>query len=274
MTRHLAPNLILFYVIAFAFAWAFWMPLALAESGYLTLPTSLYTYLSENNPGAWGPLIAAIVTALIASGWTGLRDLFRRMTRVKFGLRWYVISLALIPAIIWLSGWIAQLRGAELPVSEVFENPIAIPVSFIWIFFLGGPLQEEAGWRGTATHTLQKGRMGALGASIIVGLLWGLWHAPLFYIPREEIYYNQPVWGLLGSTVLLAVLLTWVYNNTGQSLFAVMLMHTSFNWANYIFTTLEDDIGGQTYFFLMVTVVLLVVVLFGPSRLSRNANPD
>ncbi len=270
MTGRQTRNLILFFIIAFGFTWAFWVPLALADHGYLRLPVSLHTYLTDRNPGAWGPLVAAIIVAFIGSGRRGVLALLSRMVKVRFGAIWYGVAFLLYPAIIGLSGWIAVLRGADLPQSEAFANPITIPIAFVWIFFLGGPLQEEAGWRGTATDTIQDTRIGALGGSIFVGIIWGLWHLPLFFTPRDDIYYNQPIWGLVGSTILLAILLTWVYNNTGKSLFAVMIMHASYNWSNYLFPTLQDDLGGQTYFILMIAVVLAVVWKFGPAHLSRK----
>ncbi len=262
--------LLVFYAIAFGFAWAFWVPLALAENGYLSLPAGLWNYLNTSNPAAWGPLIGAAVVAMLVSGRAGLKDLLGRLTRVKFAPRWYLASLALIPGIVWLASWTAELRGAELPPSEALADPVTIPIAFIWIFFFAGPLQEEAGWRGVAAPWFQDRGVGALWASLVVGVLWGLWHLPLFYIPREEIYYNQPIWGLIGSTMLLSVLLTWVYNNTGKSLFAVMLMHTSFNWSNYVFTSLQHDLGGQMYFLLLLLTVIAVVIAFGPSRLVRD----
>ena len=264
------PNLVLFYAIAFGFAWLFWVPLALFENGMLALPEAVEQFLNDSSPAAWGPLIAAVIAIALSSGLGGVKDLIKRMFRFRFGFAWYLVCLILIPAIVWFSGIIAEWQGSELPVSEAMANPIAIPIAFLWIFFFGGPLQEEAGWRGVAAEGFQK-RTSALVASIIAGVLWGLWHLPLFYVPREEIYYNQPFLGLLASTVMLSVLLVWVYNNTGRSLFAVMLMHTSFNWSNYVFTSLQDDTGGVAYMILMFITVVPVVIIAGPYKLTRSS---
>lgn len=266
-------RLVLFYLIAFGFTWAFWLTLALAETGRLTISEGLYTYLSGPTPAAWGPLFGAVVTSLVFDGWSGLKGLGARLIRFRFGWPWYLAAFALMPAIVGGASLYACLVGAVLPPSEAFVAPITIPIAFIWILFLGGPLQEEAGWRGTATDTLQRGPLGALGASIVAGILWGLWHLPLFFVPRQEIIYNQPIWGLIASTTLFAILLTWLYNNTGRSLFAVMLMHASFNWANHLFPTLQTDQGGLAYFVLLVSVTLAVVLRFGPERLTRHSLP-
>ena len=76
----------LFFVIAFGFSWLFWVPLALAEQGLLSLPEGLYQFLSgENNPAAWGPFVAAFLMTAIYEGWSGVKDLIKRGLQVKFG---------------------------------------------------------------------------------------------------------------------------------------------------------------------------------------------
>ena len=255
-----------FFGIAFGWTWAFWVPVALSENGVISIPDGVAWLLADGKPAALGPLVAAVSIAL-AKG--GICDLLGSMTRMKFALRWYLAALLLIPAIVGGAQMIAQISGEEVPMAEALLAPATIPIAFVWIFFLGGPLQEEAGWRGTATQSLQS-QFGALGASLVTGLFWGVWHLPLFFMPRPEIYYNQPVWGLIGSTMLLSVLLTWVYNNTGRSLFAAMLMHTSWNWSNFIFTALQTDTGGAAFFALLAGVVMIIVVHFGPRDLTQN----
>ena len=54
---------------------------------------------------------------------------------------------------------------------------VGYPLAFATTFFLGGPLGEEPGWRGFALPRLQ-GRSGPLVGSLILGVLWALWHLP------------------------------------------------------------------------------------------------
>ena len=130
-------------------------------------------------------------------------------------------------------------------------------------------MQEEAGWRGVLTDNVQP-RIGALGASLIVGAVWGLWHLPLLCIPREDIYCNQLTWGLVVCTMLLSVLITRVYTNTRSSLFAAMLMHASWNRSNDLFAGLHSDTGGSAFLARRATTVALVVAIFGPGKLMRT----
>ncbi|MDH5607741.1 MAG: CPBP family intramembrane metalloprotease, partial [Anaerolineae bacterium] len=144
-------------------------------------------------------------------------------------------------------------------------------IAFFVIFFMGGPLQEEFGWRGFATDRLQE-KFNALWASIIMGILWAVWHLPLLFIPREESYYNRPAWGLFLTTTLVTILFTWIYNNTNRSIFATLIFHTMFNWSNFFFPTFETDIGGLLFFGLTITVVVVIVRKFGQERLRRENN--
>jgi hypothetical protein len=131
----------LFYVLAFGWTWLFWGPLALAEQGIISLPENLPGFLAEGNLAAWGPLLASLLLTYLNRGWAGIKDLLRQGVRVRFGLFWYAVVLLLFPVMIGGAGWLAQLAGAELPPSDAFAEPVSIPISFVLIFFLGGPLQ-------------------------------------------------------------------------------------------------------------------------------------
>ena len=259
--------LALYFAVAFGWAWAFWVPEALRQMGVIEIPEPLVGLHAEGQPAAWGPLIAAVIVALVYGRSQGLREPLSSLIRVRFSPWYYLVAIVLLPAIVGLAQLAAVIAGENVPPSPAFAEPISIPVSFVFIFFLSGPLQEEAGWRGTSTRLFQQ-RIGALWASLVTGLAWGLGHLPLFFMEREDIYYNRPFLGLLISTVLLSVLFTWVYNNTRQSLFAAMLIHTSWNWANYLFTGLLTDTGGLTFMILLAGIVVLVVIRYGPRTLT------
>jgi len=74
---------------------------------------------------------------------------------------------------------IAVLSGDPMPEAAAFSDPSIIPFAFVYIFLLGGPLQEEFGWRGYALEVLQQ-RWSALASSAVLGAVWAAWHLPLF----------------------------------------------------------------------------------------------
>jgi hypothetical protein len=64
----------LFYLLAFGWTWLFWVPVALAEQGIITLPENLPGFLAEGNPAAWGPLLASLLLTALNKGWAGIKD--------------------------------------------------------------------------------------------------------------------------------------------------------------------------------------------------------
>jgi len=272
----LKGNVWLFFVIAFSFSWLFWVPLALAEQGFLSLPDGLYQFLSgSSNPAAYGPLVAALLMTAVYEGWSGVKALIKRGLDFKIGWKWYLVVFLLLPLLIGLPLLVAQMAGEAIPESNAVAMaggaplPIFAVLAFFVIFFLGGPLQEEFGWRGYATDRLQE-KFNALWTGIIMGLLWASWHLPLFFIPREESYYNRPIWGMILTTTLVTILFTWIYNNTNRSIFATLIFHTMFNWSNTFFPTFETDIGGLLFFGLAIVLVGVIVWQSGPERLKRE----
>jgi membrane protease YdiL (CAAX protease family) len=262
-----------FLAIAFGFSWLCWVPDALVAQG-VAVPAGAASIISAlSAQGAWGPLVAALAVTAKTQGWDGLLDLWRRVRRFRLGASWYLVALALFPLLIGGALGIAILWGEPVPEMPAFERPFELPIAFLFILVLGGPLQEELGWRGILQERLQE-RWSALVASLVVGLTWGIWHLPLFFLPREEFYYNRPVWGLILTTMLISVLFAWLYNNTQRSLWAVLLFHASFNWSHYLFPSLGSDIAGLSLFVLQAFIVLIVVRLFGARSLSRSASKD
>lgn len=256
--------LVWFYLLAFGWSWGIWWPAVAFSNGSWSAPSWLPDVFASGGMAAWGPLFAAILTSLWFGGRNGLKRLFGQMIKARIGPVLWLLAFLMLPAVLGVAWLIAKGLGAEMPPSEAFAQPISIPIAFVWILFMGGPLQEEAGWRGIATENLQAFFPGIVVA-LIVGTLWGLWHLPLFHLPSAGIYYEQPFWGLFLSTVLLSVIIGWMYNKTGGSLLAVMVLHTSFNWANYLFPVLETDIGGQLYFAGLILICLIIVWREGAS---------
>ena len=261
----------IFGLLAYGWSWFFWLPAVLTAEGF-TMPSALQGYFSWSfSLGGWGPLVAAFLVTYWDLKRGGVRDLLRRGVKYRFGLIWYLVALLLFPILIGGSLLLAVVTGEPLPVMDAFAEPIAIPISFVIVFFTMGPLQEEFGWRGFAQDRLQ-GRWSALIASIVVGAMWGAWHLPLFFVPEMGVYYQRPIWGLVLSTILISIPIAWVYNNTGRSVLAAMLMHASFNWAHFLFPTLDSDRAGLILFVVQAAVAVIVVLVWGPSTLTRKSH--
>lgn len=262
----------MFLIVTFVWSWGQWWPAVKFSSGDWTAPEGLPSIFVSGSFAAWGPLIGAIVVAVVYDGGHGARRLLGRMIQWRFAGICWAAAVLLLPVVIGAAWMVAGAVDGVRPASEALENPAVLPIAFLYILLLGGPLQEEAGWRGTMLAQLQS-RFSPLVTSVGVGLVWAIWHLPLFQLPSAGIYYDKPFWGLALSTVLLSILLTWLYNRTNGSLLAVMVMHTSFNWAHYTFPALESDSGGLAYFGLLIAACGAVFWASGPSLGKTRSGP-
>lgn len=256
----------LYLSIAFGFAWVLWGSEILAISGntnYLVEQVSRFS-----NFGAWGPFIAAIVVALLVKGVSGIKEFARSTISLKFKKIWLLPTIFIFPLIIGIPLLIAYVFEGSIPFAEAWINPYVLPIAFVFILLNAGPLQEEYGWRGTLQNQFQE-KTNALFASLLVGIIWGLWHLPLFFIPEQGFYYDKPIWGLLISTTLISVLFGWIYNNTGKSMLLMLLFHTMYNFSHYIFPTLESELASLMYMIILGIIVLIVVVRNGITLKSK-----
>jgi membrane protease YdiL (CAAX protease family) len=236
-------------------------------------------------PAISGPTVAAII--LTGAGW-GRRDLaalLRRALRWRVHIGWYVAVLAFWAVGLVLIWTAARIVGLEL--RPIDDPPLsAFPFLFLVILLIGGPLQEEFGWRGFALPRLQKGRT-ALRASIILGLFWGVWHVPVFWVAgtwHADLVAGRS-WSVtlffvaifVLSTVPLSIVYAWVYNGTG-SLLLTILLHASMNTIDTWAPWPADQRGAMTWAGLqlayLVVAALIAVALGGPARLTRRRQPD
>ncbi|MEM1575502.1 MAG: hypothetical protein QXF09_00790 [Nitrososphaerota archaeon] len=79
-------------------------------------------------------------------GKEGIKNLLKRGINYKFNKKWYIPIFFLFPIITGGALLLTILSGEALPELYVLSNPFLILVGFIYIFFLGGPFQEE--WVG------------------------------------------------------------------------------------------------------------------------------
>ncbi|MBC7090476.1 MAG: CPBP family intramembrane metalloprotease [Nitrososphaeria archaeon] len=259
-------DLTVFFLITFLFTWVFWVPQALISTKLLTVPQALENFLfSPYNPAAFGPLVSAFLLTYSSKGVAGLKSLLKRGIDFRFKKIWYIPIFLLFPLLTGTSLLLAILSGEPSPNLIILSDPPFILLAFIYILFLGGPFQEEWGWRGYALDRLQF-KWNALFSSIILGTVWGIWHTPLFFIPGT-IQSQTPIWGFMILIVCGSILFTWIYNNTGGSIFAMILFHTMNNLSFLIFPTVETELGGLYLLIINIVSVAAVVIVFGYKKL-------
>ncbi|MDO8869550.1 MAG: type II CAAX endopeptidase family protein [Methanobacteriaceae archaeon] len=267
-------NLYLFFIITFIFSWFFWIPPILIGQG-IPFPSILADFfLGPFNLGAWGPFVAAFLLTYRNNGKDGVFKLLKRGVDYKFHKIWFLPILLLMPFITGVSLLIASFLGDPLPGLSIFYEPWLIVFWFFYLLLLGGPLQEEFGWRGYALDRLQSTRS-ALTSSIILGVIWAVWHFPLnFGAGAAGPQYGVALSLFIGALItmsLMSILFTWIYNNTGRSILAVLIFHTSLNLSTFIlFPVFEVQSALLFYMILILATVVVVLIIWGRKTLIKN----
>ena len=267
LARH---PLVFYFLIAYAGAWLLFVPVALSETGTGLLPFTIPKPVLALTIAAatfLGPTLSAFIMTGITEGRIGIRLLLRRYVLWRVEFRWYLFVLLGIPAIevlgaIVLPGVLVSFQSLTLSLVLTY------PVAFVSTFILGGPLGEEPGWRGFALPHLQP-LHGPLVGSLILGILWALWHLPLFWSGVWTPPNIPNIVMFILTITALTIIMTWVFNNAKGSLLITMLMHASFNaFANGILTPLFPAPILSEYGLLpmLVGFWVVAVVLIGLTR--------
>jgi uncharacterized protein len=261
-----------FFVMALGWSWLFWIPIAVLGINVTTLPGVLLFAI-----GGLGPVLSAIILTLSTRSREKWQDYWRRVIDFKrISLKWYAVIFFLAPLYIILALLTGFLIEGNIPHLETaagyLNNPLTIlPFALVTLFY--GPLPEELGWRGYALDRLQ-GKWNALVSSLILGVIWSLWHAPMFFMRgslQSEVFplNSASFWLAMGPGILAeAVIMTWIYNNTRRSTLSAILFHFMMNFTGE-FLRLPSDLKNYQFIWLIV-IAIFIVIVWRPTRLTRQ----
>ena len=204
------------------------------------------------------PVTAAAILTYRENGLAGVSALlgrafdFRR-TRQK---AWYIPIALLMPSVTAIAYGV--MRVLRLPLRA---PRVPLPATLIlFAVFLVAALGEELGWSGYAIDPMQE-RWGALRAGLGLGAVWALWHVVAMVQAGQS-----PAWIAWGCFDMVAtrVLMVWIYNNTGKSVFAVALYHAIAN------LSIKTVFPGGSYeaersiALILLAAALGVMIAWGP----------
>jgi len=271
-------QVIAFVVLTFVVSLAVYIPIIASAQGWI--PVAVPPELSAL--GVFGPAVAALLLVIRERGRAGIKTLLRDATAWRFGARWWVAVLALPPAL--LGAMYAGYRligGSHNTTATVTafsqagsEALVAVPVTILVVIALA--YGEEAGWRGYLLPRLQE-QWSALTASLLVGVVWFLWHVPLLFLPGDQ-NGAMPLPLLAAFVLASAILYTWLYNNTGGSVLAVTLLHGGLNvWGQFIAVhpaETGDPLSGAVMVGVVTLVAVVLVAVYGVRTLTLRAGPN
>lgn len=255
----------LFYFFLFAYGIA-WVPLT-------------YAYATGNNSFAgvsfFAPATSAVIMTAANEGRVGIRELVSRLFLWRVKPKWYLIAI-LAPILFELLAILTHNLFGEPALSLKFTDwvqtlPTQLPWLFIMLVFLVlSSSGEELGWRGYALPKLQT-RYGSVWASLILGLLWALWHLPTFWIPGSP-QYGLPIPGYIIATIGYTIIYTCIYHGTNGSVLLACLYHGTSNLILTYGNGIAPNIIRDLYLSLpaLAILVIAVIVASGPNGFARK----
>ncbi|MFC7096397.1 type II CAAX endopeptidase family protein [Halobaculum marinum] len=256
----------MYLAVAVGGTWAFWLP-AIALGVRFDSAVGLVLLLV----GLAVPGVAGIVFVYLVYDERGRADFWNRVVNPRrVGLRWLAVILLVPLGVAVLAGVVDLLLGGTGPtwgagVTQFSVNPLAIlPALF---FATLPPILEELGWRGYALDRLQL-KWSALSASLVLGVVWALWHLPLFFV--EGTYQHDSVgfattsfWLFMAGIVALSLAFTWIYNNTERSILGIVVLH---GWVN---STAEFIVvPDPAYYGLWFVLAAAIVAIWGAKTMT------
>lgn len=252
-------NLLLFFVLLVLLSLPIWVISSFFGDTLplpVKLPTSTIVILV--------PAVAASILSYRESGASGLKALWKRVFdfhKIK-NKRWLWAAVLSTPLIHFLSYLWLRWTGAPLPEPIIF--PIHLAPLFFVAFFIGA-IFEELGWTGYVYDPLEL-RLGALGAGILVGVAWALWHFV------GDLQVGNPaswiLWHRL-STIALRIIMVWIYNNSGKSLFTAILVHAMVNVSDFLFPNFGSHYDPFSNLLFSLILVAVAILGWGAQSLSH-----
>lgn len=243
--------LITFFVAVYLLTWFFWGTSAAQARGWISfhLPQSL---------GYWiGLTVATLLVTGLTSGWIGIREVLNRVFRWKVNPLWYLAAAGLTLVICVVAIVIDLALGDPSPL-DTNQNVKSLlgEITFSIFFFT---MTEELAWRGFALPRIQENHP-PLKASLILGVLWALWHTPLFLIPGT-FQSGIPYFGFFLLTVAESILTTWIFNHARGSALLTGIFHAIGDVTIVVLGVMTNGLTLLWLFIIVQWICAVVIIL-------------
>jgi uncharacterized protein len=196
------------------------------------------------------------------------KSLIRRLFQWRFPVTWYLVAIALpfvaravaVTAVILLDG------RRSLPTFRSLTD-----IAWVTVLVLLLVPFEEIGWRGYVLPLLQR-RYSPLASSLLVAVIWALWHLPLAWAPVGYQQTSRPWLYMLQffiTIIPISCLMTWLFNRTAESIVIATLFHAAVNVADYVLI-LPSDLGQTVLFATTGLLAIAAVVIWRVDETARR----
>lgn len=261
-------QILLFFVLTLAISWVIWIPATAAKihgQTSILAPEGLIGGIAR-----WSPGLVAVLLSFQIFGKPGAGKLLQTLRIWRVGLFWYIFALFFQIVIFYLGKTLDAMFGSlyevTSPLISVYGSQALLMAPIVILFAFPGAFAEELGWRGYVLPGLQS-KLNVLLSSIIVAVFWGVWHIPLL-IYFGGLGANDFAGYLLAvvNFIPVAILYTWIYNNTKGSLLLVTLFHIGQQLSNNLLGVLpthSDEI-------LIWIIAVIIIAIEGVENFSRR----
>jgi membrane protease YdiL (CAAX protease family) len=247
-----------YFALAYIWTCICWWSVVANSDGQFSLPISNEALATV---GQFGPFAAAVFVTFVTQGRDGLREFASRFLRWRAQPIWLVVALFLLPGTMLVAICIYASFDGSIESLRFCDNWTTLPLHFVYLLLLGGPLGEEPGWRGFALPRLQD-RFGPWVGSLWLGLLHAGWHLPLWWMRRPPC----PFWMYVIGVIFVTYLFTWLFNHTMRSVLYSLIFHTSLSIASVRF----PDVPAY-HLWIVVLLVVVLIVAFCDRRLGQHS---
>jgi membrane protease YdiL (CAAX protease family) len=250
----------------------FTVPAGLDARGTIPLPIPSLLLVAL---GGFGPLLAAVLMAALNNGRAGIRALVTQLNPRDVQRRWFAIpGVLVILNLVPVAGYL--LAGGTPPTVDTLHGVLVVfSVQLVLVAAVGGGLGEEMGWRGYALpRWLQISS--PLVANVLLGIVWSLWHLPLWLDPSSS-QAAYPFAVYLVTTVGQSIVIGWMYCASGGSLLVAILAHAVANATDgmryQILGGDKGDLGHQVTLMATMALAASVVTVLTRGRLGADRLP-
>ncbi len=254
-----------FFFLTFVYSWVLWIPSVLDGIG-IDLPFNVTGYsMVVVIIGAFAPMLAAITLIARKAGWKGTKAFLGKALDFHFKPKYLIIALVLPLIIHAIVHYLAPAVGMDVAKTlfpaETSVPPIVMAIPYFFLMLIIGGGQEEFGWRGYAQEPLQE-KIGVLPASLVIGVIWGIWHLPLWFM-TGDLHSAYSFIAFVIMTTSISIMYAWLYNSSGKKLIIVMFFHAMNNTAAPLLPFLHGIEGKpENAYWIYAAVNLIFGIIF------------
>jgi membrane protease YdiL (CAAX protease family) len=256
------------------FAGLFWVAVRLSLAHVLPFSMENKDFYRASVPGTilwavlsnFGPALSAIIALSICQGRAGLAALGRSV--IRWRVRPWLYVLGLFGAVVNVAVVIAAYTFGSTRFDPSQFSLGRFTLLFFAMAVVDGPLGEEIGWRGLLLPELMR-RMTALPAALLVGVVWYVWHVPIFAANGRTMSGWEHL-GFFYSCVALSVLFTWFFIRSGGSTFLAIYLHAFSNYFTFVRFKLFPSISPSWLRMVVYLAVLSILAVIAAVALWRN----